>query len=127
MTYLLNDYMKIIPSKTHGILDYLTVAFLLVSPSLFKMEGSLSTVTYSLGIAQLLLTVFTNYERGLMKVIPFRIHGLIEIIAALVLAGFAFWFYNDGNTFGFYYYIVLAIVYVTVFILTDFKSVNLKK
>ncbi len=119
--------MKIISSKTHGILDYLTVAFLLASPAMFKMEAPLSTITYALGIVHLCLTVLTNFEVGVIKVIPFRIHGLIEIIVALGSAALAFWFYEHVNSLGFYYYMALAIVILVVFILTDFKSAPAKK
>lgn len=114
--------MKIISSKSHGILDYIFSAFILASPLLFKMEGTLCTITYLLGAVHLCLTVLTDFEVGLIKVIPFRIHGLIEIIVSLGLAVLAFWFYNNANTFGFYYYMALAITIVVVFILTDFKS-----
>ena len=115
------------------------MVFLLASPALFKMEAPLSTITYSLGIVHLFLTVLTNFEVGLIKVIPFRIHGLIEIVVALGLAGLAiclrmfllypiaFWFYNNVNTVGFYYYMALAIVILLVFILTDFKSAPSQK
>ncbi len=114
--------MKIISSKTHGILDYATSAFLLASPTLFKMDGYLCIITYILGAVHLCLTVLTDFEVGLIKVIPFRIHGLIEVAVSLILAGLAFWLYNNANKFGFYYYIVLAIVIMIVFILTDFKT-----
>ena len=119
--------MKIISSKTHGILDYLTVAFLLASPAIFKMEAPLSTITYALGIVHLSLTVLTNFEPGLIKIIPFRVHGLIEIVVALGLAILAFWFYEHVNSFGFYYYMSLAVIILLVFILTDFKSAPIKK
>lgn len=114
--------MKIISSKTHGILDYATSAFLLLSPTLFKMEGELCTITYILGVVHLILTVFTDFELGLIKIIPFRIHGLIEVVVALGLAALAFWFYNNSNEFGFYFYIALSAVILLVFILTDFKT-----
>ncbi len=114
--------MKIISSKTHAILDYATVIFLLASPSLFKMENLLSTFTYVLAGVHFLLTILTNFEFGLLKVIPFRIHGLIEIVVAIVLAAIAFWFNNNGSELGLYFYLLLAVVIVIVFILTNFRS-----
>ncbi len=119
--------MKIISSKAHGILDYLTVVFLLASPTIFKMEGDLCTFTYILGGVHFVLTALTNFEPGLLKVIPFRIHGLIEVVVSLGLAAVAFWFYNNANEFGFYYYMALAVVIMIVFILTDFKTTRANK
>ncbi len=114
--------MKILSSKVHGMLDYAFIIFVLLSPTIFKMEGTLCTLTYTLGVAHLLVTVLTNFELGMIKIIPFRIHGLIEIIVALALAALAYWFKSNANTLGFYYYMALAIVILVVFILTDFKS-----
>lgn len=114
--------MRILSSKVHGILDYLLIVFLFLSPTLFKMEGMLSTITYSLAAIHLALTALTDFELGLIKLIPFRIHGLLEIVVTIVLGILAFWFYNNGYESGFYFYLVLAIVIMIVFILTDFKT-----
>ena len=106
----------------HGILDYITVIFLLLSPAIFKMEGNLCTITYALGIAHFCLTILTKFELGLIKIIPFKIHGILEVIISLFLAAVAFWFYNELNLLGYYYYLTLSAVILLVFILTDFKS-----
>jgi hypothetical protein len=119
--------MKIISSKAHGILDYATAAFLLLAPTLFKMEGDLCTITYVLGAVHLTLTALTDFEVGLIKVIPFRIHGLIEVVVAVGLAALAFWFYNNENAFGFYFYMALAVIIMIVFILSDFKTAASKR
>jgi len=114
--------MKIINSKVHGILDYLTVVFLAASPTLFDMEGDLRTFTYILAAVHLLLTVLTRFELGIIKVIPFPIHGIIEILVAVSLAGVSLYFNQQDNMKGFYYYIWLAVVIALVFLLTDFKN-----
>jgi len=114
--------MKIISSKVHGILDYATSAFLLLSPTLFKMDGSLCTITYILGVVHFCLTALTIFGVGIIKIIPFRIHGLIEVVVAIGLAALAFWFYHNDNTLGFYFYMALAVTIMLVFVLTDFKT-----
>ncbi len=114
--------MKIISPKVHGILDYLTVVFLFAAPTIFKMEGTLCTFTYVLGGIHLLLTVLTDFEPGIFKVIPFKIHGVIELIVAVALVAVAFWFNSNGSELGFYFYIILAVIILIVFILTDFKA-----
>jgi len=112
--------MKIISPKLHGILDYLVVLFLAASPTIFKMEGTLATFTYVLAGIHLLLTILTGYPLGLVKVIPFALHGLIELVVALVLVGVSMWFYHNDNALGFYFYIWLAVAILLVFFLTDF-------
>ena len=106
----------------HGVIDYLFIAFVLASPTIFNMEGTLSTITYILGAVHLVVTLLTDYELGLFKVIPFRIHGLLEVVVTIILGILAFWFYNNGYVTGFYYYMALAIAIILVFILTDFKT-----
>lgn len=114
--------MKIISSKVHGILDYVTVMFLALSPSLFHMDGNLKNFTYGLAMVHLLLTILTRFELGIIKVIPFKVHGFIELAVAVALVAVACWFYHDNNTVGFYFYISLAIVILAVFLFTDFTN-----
>lgn len=111
----------------HGILDYLLIVFVFASPTIFKMEGTLCTITYILAAVHLAMTVSTDFELGLIKLIPFRIHGLLEVVVTITLAILAFWFYNNGYEIGFYFYMALAIVIMIVFILTDFKTIPQKK
>ncbi len=114
--------MKVISSKVHAILDYATVVFLLAAPSIFNMEGTLSVFTYVLAAVHFMLTALTSFEYGLAKVIPFKVHGYIEIVVAVVLTGVAFWFRSNGSDVGFYFYLALAAVILVVFSLTDFSS-----
>jgi hypothetical protein len=115
--------MKIISSKVHGLLDYATVIFLLAAPTIFQMEGTLCTFTYVLAGVHFALTALTAFEVGLIKVIPFRVHGILEVVVAIALAGIALWFRSNDDNLGFYFYLGLAIVIMIVFLLTDFKSV----
>jgi hypothetical protein len=113
--------MKIISPKTHGILDYTVVIFLLASPRLFKMEGTLAGFTYALAAVHLLLTILTDFEPGVVKFIPFPVHGIIEFLVAIALALISFWFNRNGNALGFYYYLYFSVAIMLVFVLTDFK------
>lgn len=42
-------------------------------------------MTYILGTVHLMVTVFTDFKYGLIKLIPLRIHGFIELIVAIAL------------------------------------------
>lgn len=114
--------MNILTSRSHGILDYIFSLFVLVAPTLFQMEGDFCTATYVLGVVHLVITALTRFEFGLIKLIPFRIHGLIEVVMALLLVGLAFWFNSQGNEFAFYFYLALAAITLVVFSITDFKT-----
>jgi len=104
--------MKIIDSKIHGILDYVVVVFLLLSPTIFPLSGFVSTFTYVLGFVHLTLTLITNFPMGVLRVLPFKIHGLIEMVVSFALVAFCFVFNLEGADF--YFYIAFgAAVFIT--------------
>jgi hypothetical protein len=80
--------MKIIDQKTHGILDYLYGVILMASPWLFNFYegGSESWVAIVLGAGTLVYSIVTNYELCLVKLIPMRIHLLVDLVAGIFLA-----------------------------------------
>jgi low affinity Fe/Cu permease len=116
--------MKIINANVHAVLDYLTVIFLWISPSLFNFSRPVSTFTYILGAIHLLLTISTNYKYGILKFIPFPTHGTIELILGIVLI-ITPWLLNFTNNTDCYYYSALALVIFITYALTDFSSAKL--
>jgi hypothetical protein len=77
--------MKKLNSKTHSVIDYLVVILLFLSPTLLCLPCPLSTFAYMLATVHLALTVLTDFQFGLLKFIPFRIHGWIEFVVAVAL------------------------------------------
>ena len=108
--------------KIHGTLDYITVLFLLFSPSLFDMQTTGSLFTYVLAIVHLTLTVLTDFPAGVFKVVPLKIHGIIEIIVSIGLIGIAVWFRSMGDNVSFYYYLIFAIILFIVWTTSEYKS-----
>ena len=114
--------MKKISSRVHGILDYFTVLFLLFSPSLFDMQTTGSVFTYVLAIVHLILTVLTDFPAGAIKIIPLKLHGLIEIMVSIALIFVAVWFRSSGDNVSFYYYLIFAIILFIVWTASEYKS-----
>lgn len=115
--------MKFISPKVHGIIDYLVVVFLLASPSIFGFTGLLAWFTYALGIVHLLLTVSTKYSAGLVKIIPFTVHGTIEFIVGIALIILAYTLFND-NSAGKLFYVIFGTVVLLTWLVTDYKGVS---
>lgn len=113
--------MKIISPKVHAILDYVTVIFLLVAPKLFLLSDVASTFVYVLAIVHLMLTICTNFGGGLFKVIPFRIHGIIEFFVSVGLAIVAYTYFKNNNTDRIFF-TALSVVILLVFLLSDYKK-----
>lgn len=114
--------MNRLTPNIHGVLDYATVLFLFISPSLFTMSEPAQYFTYTLGTVHLLLTIFTNFELGLIRIVPLKLHGWIELIVAIALIAVAFYFRNSGDALAFYYYLIFAIVLFAVWILSDYSA-----
>jgi hypothetical protein len=77
--------VKIISDTTHGILDYLTVAIFVLAPSILGLTGFAAFVSYALAAIHLAMTLFTDMPLGAIKVIPMRLHALVEMLVGPVL------------------------------------------
>ena len=100
--------MNLIPTKVHGLLDYLSGALFIASPWLFGFAtgGAAQWVSIIAGVAVLGLSVCTDYEAGLIKSIPMPAHLTMDILTGVVLAaspwlfGFADQIYLPHVIFG---------------------------
>lgn len=111
-------------SRMHGAVDYGVVMFLLLSPTLFVLPTITATFTYVLGVIHLLLTITTKFELGILKIIPFKIHGIIELIVSLALVGVAFYLGNIDGDLSKYFYLSFAIAVFVTWLITDYKTAS---
>jgi hypothetical protein len=93
------QHLRIIPTLTHGLLDNLTGIVLLVSPWIFDFQTVRGAATYipmMLGGFLLLSNLFTRHELGLVKVLPFRYHLLLDVVLGcfLMLSPWVFAFHE---------------------------------
>ncbi|MDB5088652.1 MAG: hypothetical protein JWR09_2646 [Mucilaginibacter sp.] len=113
--------MKFMSPKVHGIIDILVVVFLLASPLIFGFTGTLAVFTYALGTAHLALTVLTDFNMGLVKIIPVSIHELVEFIVAMALIVLAYTLFNN-NADGKLYYVIFGNCLLLTWLVTDYKG-----
>lgn len=111
-----------INSKIHGAIDYLVVIFLILSPWLFGLDEITTTFTYVLAAIHLILTITTKYEFGLIKIIPFNVHGIIELVVAIVLIGVAFYLGNLEGDLSRNFYLSFGIAVFITWLITDYKT-----
>ena len=80
--------MKIIGTKTHGILDYLTGVLLLLLPLLaaWDLQRVESRILMILGVLTIIYSLITNYEWGVAKIIPMKTHLIIDFLSGAFLA-----------------------------------------
>lgn len=77
--------MNILSARLHGYLDVATVVVFLLAPFLFGLGGYVAAVSWGLAAVHLLMTLLTRFPLGVVKVIPFPVHGLVEVAVGLVL------------------------------------------
>lgn len=88
-----------IPTRIHGILDYIVGLFLLASPWLldFHQSGTATSVVIVLGGGALLYSLFTDYEAGVVKRIPMPVHLGLDAFNGVLLA-VAPWLFGFSET-----------------------------
>ena len=112
--------MKIISRRLHGVADYSLVVALLSLPAALGLTGSPRAICYSLAFVHLLVTGFSSFPLGPFPVIPLRVHGYLEILAAalLIASPWLFQFSNDAaarNSF-----LAIGILVAVLFALTNY-------
>ena len=81
--------MRFLPTKVHGVLDYLVGVALIAAPWLFQFNdvgGMAVALPIILGIGLIAYSIFTNYEWGLVKILPMPYHLIVDFVAASLLA-----------------------------------------
>ena len=77
--------MKILSDTTHGIHDYVTVVVFALAPSFLGLTGTAALISYALAVIHLAMTVLTDMPLGVIKVIPLKLHALVELVVGPVL------------------------------------------
>ncbi|WP_163396430.1 SPW repeat domain-containing protein [Flavobacterium limi] len=113
--------MKIIDTKTHGYMDYIMGIFLIACPSLFDLghETVQGIVFYAAGAAAVVYSILTNYELGLVKIIPMKIHLTLDFLSGVFLATSPWLFGFAETVYG--PHLTLGIIEILVSILTSHK------
>jgi hypothetical protein len=81
--------MRFIPTKVHGVLDYLVGIALIAAPWLFgfaSVGGPAVVIPIVLGVGLIVYSLFTRYEWGPFGFIPMPVHLVFDVVASLFLA-----------------------------------------
>ena len=80
--------MQMIPTRIHGILDYLTAALLIIAPWLFGFAdgGAAQWVPVVLGLGVIAYSLLTDYELGIARAISMPVHLGLDIAGGVLLA-----------------------------------------
>ena len=111
---------KPISPKVHGVIDYLTVPLLLAAGPLFGFEGQPAEITSTLAGVVLIYSLFTAYPLGFVKMIPFTMHRVIDIVfgVAMIVSPFVLGYDAAARNV----FVGIGVLSLVVVALTDFSS-----
>lgn len=77
-----------IDTRTHGIIDYVTGALLLVAPYLFGFAtgGIEQWLPQLIGATIIVMSLITRYELSIAKIIPLNVHLGVDAVSGVLLA-----------------------------------------
>jgi SPW repeat len=80
--------MQVIPTRVHGMMDYLVGLLLIAAPWLFHFNhgGAETWVPVVLGLGVILYSLFTDYELGAVRRIPMPTHLMLDMAGGVLLA-----------------------------------------
>ncbi|MBM6596360.1 SPW repeat domain-containing protein [Microvirga pudoricolor] len=80
--------MRFLPTRLHGTIDYLWGLALLSTPWIFGYADvtAANWIAVTFGAGAILYSAVTDYELGLLRVLPVPLHLLIDGIGGLMLA-----------------------------------------
>src|SRR4051812_277631 len=80
--------MRIISTWGHGILDYVVGPILIAAPWAlnFPDRGAMTWTPVALGVAALVYSLMTEYEWGMVPILPMPVHLGLDALSGIFLA-----------------------------------------
>jgi hypothetical protein len=80
--------MRFLPTRIHGLVDYLWGILLILMPFLagFADDRAATWVAWIFGAGAILYSLVTDYELGLVRLIPMPAHLALDGLAGAILA-----------------------------------------
>ena len=82
--------MQVISTKTHGILDYMTVGFALAFPRVLRCSNEFTNAVTMIALGKLGYAMMTKHELGAAKLIPMKAHLAMDAVGGATLAALPF-------------------------------------
>ncbi|TGE27239.1 hypothetical protein [Hymenobacter metallicola] len=114
--------MKILSPAAHGVIDISFITFVALAPVMFDLEPPIDTACFVLAGGYLLVTLLTDFRLGLLRLIPFPVHGWLDLLTGLALAAAPFLFRFRTGSAEFNLFLGLGIFSIIVWFITDWKA-----
>ena len=108
-----------ISPRAHGLLDAIVVAVFALAPSLLGLAGRAATLCYVLAGVHLAMTLLTDFPAGAARVIPFPLHGTVELIVGIVLPVLGLLLFEDTAR---WFFVAMGVVILATWALTTYRA-----
>jgi SPW repeat len=111
--------MRLINTKVHAALDYLLGILLAGAPWIFRFEpsGPKYNVPLAVGSMAACLALVTKFEYAPIKLVPLRLHLIIDVVSGIALAASP-WVFGFSDIV-FKPHLVFGLTHAVVALLTD--------
>ena len=89
---------RVVPTKVHGAFDYVLAPAMIAAPDLLRLDGSRASALAPrvAGSVGALYSALTDYELGVRRLIPMRVHLLLDAGAGGAIAA-APWIFGSAR------------------------------
>ncbi len=108
--------MKFVTKKIHAFLDYPVAIALITLPFIIGLGSSnplALSLSVAVGIAAFVLTLLTDHQTGVWRIIPYKVHLIVDFAVALLFIAAPFIFSFQGLD-AYFYWVNGAAVLVVV-------------
>lgn len=114
---------KLLPAKVHGVADFGSGFALIAVALVVGGSGAAVATGVVLGSVLIVVSLFTDYPLGVIKLIPFPVHSAGDYLgaAALIVAPLVLGF-NDSDGGLSAFYVVMGATLVAVSLITDYDD-----
>jgi len=81
--------MKKMPTHVHGVVDYVVGATLAILPRALGWSGAPARLLEGAGAGAIAYSLMTNYELGVVRVLPMKAHLALDALSGGMLIGAA--------------------------------------
>lgn len=107
--------LRFVTKRIHAYLDYPVAVTLMIAPFLLDLGGShplAKWLAVGTGVAAFVLTLLTDHHLGLIKVLPYRVHLIIDFLVGVVFLAAPMLFGFTGRDAIFYWVNAIAVLTV---------------
>jgi hypothetical protein len=113
--------MHFIPTKVHGLLDYLYGIALIILPYLFtgEMFGWEEMLLIIIGAGVILMSICTDYEWGAFKLLSMRTHLILDLVIGIffIVSPWLFGFVDQG----YWPYLIFGLIAIVASLVSQTK------